>query len=283
MSLFPMHLGQAHARLAQAGTALVAVAMVAGCGAGYRPVVTPINPSGPAAQPSSLAVVVSSPSPTSPGIATVIDYSGDTIVAQAQIGPGPTTFTVDATGSAGYTVNSDGTLTNFPVSASLQAKNVFYTTLPSTSQPLSLFSPSSGLWVADLNGNVADVLSGSPATFKLSIPVAPTPVAVVGPGLVSERNYVIAQGAVTSSVACNTSPTTGPPGEADAIELASFTVSARIALGRCPVYALGSPDARRLFVLNRGDDTITVINSETNTLDKCTPFFNQNGQRLAVG
>ena len=76
MSLFPMHLGQAHARLAQAGTALVAVAMVAGCGAGYRPVVTPINPSGPAAQPSSLAVVVSSPSPTSPGIATVIDYSG---------------------------------------------------------------------------------------------------------------------------------------------------------------------------------------------------------------
>ena len=280
MSLFPMHLGQAHARLVQAGAALVAAAMVAGCGAGYRPVVTPINPSGPAAQPSSLAVVVSSPSPTSPGIATVIDYAGDTIVAQASIGPGPTTFTVDATGSAGYTVNSDGTVTNFPVSSSLQAKNVLYTTLPSSAQPLSLFAPTAGLWSSDLNGNLADVLTGSPATFKLSIPVAPTPVAIVGPGQVTQRNYVITQGAVLSGMDCNTSPTTGPLGEADAIEVASYTVSARIPLGKCPVYAVQSSDARRLFVLNRGDDTISVINSQNNTLDACTPFLNQTGQTV---
>jgi DNA-binding beta-propeller fold protein YncE len=31
-------------------------------------------------------------------------------------------------------------------------------------------------------------------------------------------------------------------------------------------------------VLNRGDDTISVINVQDNTLDSCTPFLNQNGQ-----
>jgi DNA-binding beta-propeller fold protein YncE len=41
-----------------------------------------------------------------------------------------------------------------------------------------------------------------------------------------------------------------------------------------------TPDNRRLFVLNRGDDTISVINSQDNTLDACTPFLNQNGQTV---
>jgi YVTN family beta-propeller protein len=282
MSLFPFDLGQARVRLVQAGFALGAAVLVAGCGAGYRPVVTPINPSGPAAQPTSLAAVVSAPSPTSPGIATIIDYSGDTIVAQSPIGPGPITFSVDQTGGTGYTVNSDGTLTNFPVSSNLQAKNVVYTTLPSSALPVGLFSPSAGLWIPDLNGNLADVLTGSPETFKLSIPVAPTPVAVIGPGTGGERNYAITQGSVASGVLCNTSPTTGPPGEADAIEVASYTVSARIPLGSCPAYALQSPDTRRLFVLNRGSDTVTVINSQNNTADNCvcpsTGCVNQGGQ-----
>jgi DNA-binding beta-propeller fold protein YncE len=39
-------------------------------------------------------------------------------------------------------------------------------------------------------------------------------------------------------------------------------------------------DSKRFFVLNRGDDTITVINSELNTLDQCTPFLNKSGQTV---
>ncbi len=96
-----MNLGQARVRLVQAGAAFAAVALVAGCGSQYRPVVTPINPSGPAAQPTSSVVVVSAPSPTTPGIATIIDYSGDTVMAKAPIGPGPTTFTLDEIGVNG--------------------------------------------------------------------------------------------------------------------------------------------------------------------------------------
>lgn len=280
MSLFSKHLDRAQAPVVYAALALVIAALVDGCGAGYRPVVTPINPSGPPPQPTSLAVVVSSPSPSSPGVATIIDYSGDTIVAQSPIGVGPINFTVDQTGSTGYTFNSDGTVTNFPVSSNLQQKNVTVTTLPSATLPVNMFSPSAGLWIADLSGNLVDVFTSSPETFKLSIPVASTPVMMIGPGQIGQRNYAITQGSVASGVTCNSSPTTGPLGEADAIEVSNDTISARIPLGVCPVYALMSPDNKRMFVLNRGSDTITVINSQNNTLDACTPFQNQNGQTV---
>jgi DNA-binding beta-propeller fold protein YncE len=289
MSLFPMISSQTRVRLVQAGAALLAAALVAGCGSAYRPVVTPINPSGPAQQPSAFAVVVSSPSSTSPGIATIIDYAGDTVMALAPIGPGPLAFTVDETGSTGYTVNSDGTLTNFPVSSSLQEKLITYSTLPADSQPYGLSSPSAGLWAADLNGNLVDVLTGSPETFRLAIPVAPTPMQVVGPALVGQHNYAISQNNSTTpagsvipyGVACNTGPSlVGQNGEADALEITSYTISARIPLGKCPVYGVTSSDGKRLFILNRGSDTVSVINVQDNTLDECTPFTNQNGQTV---
>lgn len=287
MSLFPINARGMRVRLIQTMGAVTAAGMIAGCGSNYRPVVTPINPSGPAAQPSSLAAVVSSPSPSSPGVATIIDYSGDSIVAQSPIGPGPIAFSLDANGSTGYTVNSDGTLTNFPVSNQLQQKNITFSTLPAAAQTVGLFSPAAGLWVADLNGNVVDTLTGSPETFKVAIPVAPTPVAVVGPGTLGQHNYSIslnnsstpAGSALAYDTTCNISPSTvTQTGEADALETATFTISAQIPLGKCPVYGIQSPDTRRLFVLNRGSDTITVINSQNNALDACTPFTNQNGQ-----
>ncbi len=287
MSPFPLISGQARTRLVQAGAALVAAALFAGCGDTYRPVVTPISPSGPPQQPSSLAVVVSAPSTTSAGIATVIDYSGDTIMATAAIGTYPQAFTIDESGSTGYTINSDGTLTNFPVSTQLQQRNVTYSTLPTTAQPIGMFSPSAGLWITDLQGNIVDVLSSSPETFKLAVPVAPTPIAISGPVLVGQRNYSISQNNVNTpqgsilpfGVACNISPSTvTQTGEADAIEPSNYTISARIPLGQCPVYGLSSTDKQRYFILNRGSDTITVINSLNNALDACTPFLNQNGQ-----
>lgn len=282
MSLFPLNRSQARVRLVQAAALCLAGAFVAGCGNGYRPTITPISPSGPAPQVTAYAVVVSSPGPDSPGVASIIDYSGDTIMAQAPIGPNPQAFSVDGTGADGYTLNSDGTVTNFPISTTLQQKNVQFTTLPSASKIVNLFAPSVGLWASDLNGNVADVLSGYPATFKLSIPVATTPVTLVGPYGLGERNFAIAQDiADPSGVACNVSPrTVTTNGEVDSIETASYTVSARLPVGKCPVFGVISPDQRRLFVLNRGDDTITVINSQINAIDSCTPFVNQTGQTV---
>jgi DNA-binding beta-propeller fold protein YncE len=281
MSLVPNVLSQTRVLLVQAGAALVAAALIAGCGTSYRPVINPINPSGPAAQPTGYAVVISSPSATAPGVATVIDYSGDTIMAQALIGPNPSAFTLDSNGSNGYTVNSDHTLTNFVVSQSEpQEKDIHYSTLPAAAQTVGLFSPTAGLWAADLNQNVVDVLSlnGSAEAFKLAIPVATTPISVVGLGSLGQHVYSISQN-VPFDVTCNNSPSSvSQNGEADALEVSSYTVSARIPVGKCPVYGVSSSDGRRVFVLNRGSDTVTVINSQDNTLDQCTPFLNQNGQ-----
>jgi DNA-binding beta-propeller fold protein YncE len=285
MRFFSMKSGQAHARLVPlrlvlAGTASVAVALVAACGSQYRPVVTPITPSGPAAQPPSYVVVVSAPSTTTPGIATVVDYAGDSVLALAPIGIGPETFTVDATGSTGYTLNSDGTLSNFPISSQLQYKQVTYTTLPSTAQLVNIHSPSTGIYAADLSGNAIDFFTSFPETFKLALPVAPTPISILGPPTVAQRLFAITQGAVTSPMQCNNAPTTGPTGIVNGIEVASTSVSSTLPVGVCPVFGVISTDGKRLFVLNRGDDTISVINAQNNTSDACTPFVNQSGQTV---
>jgi len=285
MSLFPKVLRRPCARLVEAGLALAVAGVFAGCGSSYRPVITPIGPSGPAAQPIGYAVVVSSPATSAAGVATVVDYAGDTIMVQAPIGPNPFAFTLDSTGTNGYTVNSDGTLTNFQVSQSEpQVKDIHYSTLPPAAQTVGLFSPSTGLWVSDLNHDptqsVIDVLAPATAaqSFKLAIPVATTPVAVVGLGTIGQHVYSISQN-VPFDTTCNTAPASvAANGEADALETTSYTVSARIPLGKCPVYGVESSDGRRLFVLNRGSDNITVINSQNNSLDQCAPFTNQNGQ-----
>jgi DNA-binding beta-propeller fold protein YncE len=289
--------GQARALLAEAGAALAVSALIAGCGNNYRPVVTPITSSGPPAQVQSYVVTVSSPSPSSPGVATIIDYSGDTILAQAPIGVGPFAFSIDETGSTGYTINSDGTLTNFPISSSLQAKQVFQSTLPFTAMPVNMMAPQSGLWAADLDGDVADDFTGSPAKLQLSIPVgtaalpATMPVSVFGPpSQAGQRNYVLSQNVPdTAPMTCNTPQAAVPAnGVATGIEISSSVADTPIVLdpfaatgslnARCPVYAVMSPDQRRFFVLNRASDTISVINSQNDTLDECVPFKNQNGQ-----
>ena len=284
MSLFPMISGSTRVRLVQSSAVLAAAALVAGCGNNYRPVVTPINPSGPAAQPTSYAVVVSSPSPTTPGIVTILDYSGDTVMAIAPIGPGPRTFVIDQLGSTGYTLNSDGTLANFPITTSLQAKMVTYSTLASNAAPLNFMAPSAGLWATDLTGNVVDIFQLSPASFKLAVPVPPTPIAVVGsPTLSGQREYVVSQNfSDPTGLACNISPATQPNGVVTPIEIQSYTTDPGITVGKCPVYAIPSADTKRLFVLNRGSDTVSVISGQTNALNQCTPFIDgQTGRTVS--
>jgi hypothetical protein len=281
MRLLRMNYSQARVRLVQAGAVFAAAALVAACGNNYRPVITPTNPSGPPAQPQSLAVVVTAPSPTAPGIATIIDYAGDSILAQASIGPGPTAFILDETGFNAYTIDSDGTMSNIPVSTTLQAKNISFSTLPSTAKPLNLFAPSTGMWAADLTGNYADVFTGGPVTLLLSIPLAPTPVMVMGPGISGKRNFALSQNITTpTGLECNNTPTTQPLGIVTPIETASYTTDTPITVGKCPVYAVESSDNARLYVLNRGSDTISVINAQFGTLNTCVPFLNQAGRQV---
>jgi YVTN family beta-propeller protein len=288
--------------------AVGAMVGIAGCGSNLRPTVTPIVGTGPASQPTAYAFVISAPisSPTAQGYGTVIDYSGDTVMASAPIGPGPVTFALNSGGTSAWTLNEDGTVSNIPVTNNLQEKQITYSTLnqvPAVGTPtdpagidpvVALFGGTLGLYALDVNLNQIDVLTGSPDAFKQDVPVDETPVTVVGVSGAT-RFYSISQmipylttttldgNTVDGGVACNIDPySVGVNGVADGIESTTYTRSSQIPVGICPVYAVGSPDTRRVYVLNRGSDTISVINSQNNTLDSCvcppTGCVNQNGQ-----
>ncbi len=295
---------------AQAGGALAIAALIAGCGDNYRPTITPINSNGPASQPASYAVVVSTTgSPSSDGVVTLIDYSGDTIMTEATIGPGPSAFTIDAFGSNGYTLNSNNTLSNFAITTSLQTKQVSFSSLSISSNIVNL-SPANQLWATDLNNNagsqnndLVDLFGGLPAAFQKAVPVASSGVAPTLPVLVAganvqngQRVYAVSQnlpdtpaGVITCNNPANFASV--PDGAATPIELSTDTADPVIPVGVCPVYAVQTSDGQRLFILNRGDDTITVINTNKNTLDQCpvalvagacpAPYnVNQNGQPI---
>ena len=162
-------------------------------------------------------------------------------MAQAPIGPGPTAFTVDETGSNGYTVNSDGTLTNFPVSTSCRTKNVDYTTLPTTANAVNLFSPSGGLWAADsmamspMCSPVSQPLSSWPFRWR------PRPSRWLARISVQERDLRHQPELLPTPAAwpAIVSPTTAPLlWRSRCLEQPNDTVSARIPLGKCPVFAL---------------------------------------------
>jgi len=290
---------------------------VAGCGSNLRPTVTPITGTGPGSQPPANAFVISVPTPTgtgtvNKGVATIIDYSGDTISAAAPIGPAPFTYTINGGGNTAWTVNSDGTVSNIPLSSNLQAKYVTFSTLnpiPVAGSPgdpkgidpiVGLFGGALGLYAIDVTLDATqthsqiDVLTGSPDAFKLTVPVDETPVTMVGVGN-SSRYFAISQmipyltpvtldgKTVDGGVACNIDAhAVGVKGMADGIETSTYTVSSHIQVGVCPVYAVGTTDTKRVFVLNRGSDDISVINSQNNAINRCscppTGCVNQNGQ-----
>jgi len=284
---------------------------LAGCGGNLKPTVTPILGTGPASQPTASAFVVSTPTSSSSaqGYGTVIDYSGDTIMATAPIGPSPSTFAINSGGTQAWTLNSDKSLSNIPVSTTLQAKQITFSTLNTyngINPVVSLFGGFLGLYALDVNLNEVDVLTGTPGAFNRDVPVDTTPITAVGVSS-STRIYTVSQivpyatctGAQTptcvpstmtldgktvdSAVACNIDPHSpdlaGFTGIADGIETATYTRSSQIPVGICPVYAIATPDSRRLFVLNRGSDTISVINSQNNAIDSCPKnSVNQNGQ-----
>ena len=82
---------------------------MAGCGNTYRPVVATIGVVGPAGQPTKYAIAVSSPSATSNGLMTMVDFSGDTVLVTATLGVDPYYLALNSSGTTGYTLNSDKT------------------------------------------------------------------------------------------------------------------------------------------------------------------------------
>jgi YVTN family beta-propeller protein len=238
--------------------AAAALGSAIGCGNNYRPVVTAINPVGPAAQPQKYAVAVaSSPNANTPGLMTLVDFSGDTILVTPQVGVNPYYLALDTTGATGYTLNGDGTVTSFDISPALQTKDVLETTLLAGASPVSLLSQGGNTYIAEPGRNAVAQLSGSPLALKQELPVA-TKVVYVAGASGAARAYAISQG------------TTGSNGQIAAIETSTNTISTTLTVGQGPVYGVMTADGKRTFILNQTDGTVSVINSQTNQLDTPT-------------
>lgn len=231
---------------------------VTGCGNTYRPVVSAINPVGPAGQPSKFAVAVaSSPNPATPGLVTLVDFSGDTIIVTPNVGVAPYYLQLDNAGFTGYTFNGDGTLTSFDISASLQTKDVVQTTLLPGASPVSLFAQGTSIYIAQPGRSSIGQLKGFPPSLQQEFTVPANPIYVVGANN-APRAYGISQG------------TPGGNGSIVAIETASNTISTTLPVGKGPVYGVMTADGKRAFILNKTDNTVSVVNSQTNQLDTPT-------------
>ncbi len=261
-----------------AGVASLSFLFVSGCGNNYRPVVSAINPVGPSSQPEKYAVALADPGNGALGVATLIDFSGDTVVGTLNTAARPTYLLLD-TSNEGYVLHSGtGLIEAFtasqltPANPTFITRNVTQTTLPAGSVPtsgLALAAIGTGgtgaLYVVESGTTrVAALSAGSPPSIRQEFPVASNPTYVVG-SPAAARVYVLSAGTtpgVTAGTATGVENTT------------SNAISSVIAIGRNPVYGVVNSDSRRAFVLNKSGDassgsngTISVINIQANTLD----------------
>jgi DNA-binding beta-propeller fold protein YncE len=253
-------LSEAVRSVSKLALASAALASAIGCGNNYRPVISAINPVGPSAQPGKFAVVISNTGtatkPTS-GLVTFVDFSGDTVLITAQIGVNPYYLILNSGGNTGFTLNSDHTLTSFDISTSLLQSQILQTTLLPGANPVSIFPEGTNTYVTDPGLSAISQFVGQPLNLQqeLSINPAFTPIYVAGIAS-APRVYAISQS------------NSGGAGQVSTIETASNTIDPTpIPVGRGPVYGVMTADARRAFILNQTDGTVTVINAQTNAPD----------------
>lgn len=191
------------------------------------------------------------------GLMTLVDFSGDTVLVTTPMGVNPYYLALDTSGNYGYTLNSDKTVSSFNINTSLIASQVTQSTLPTGTNPVSLFSTATATYISDPGVNATDQMIGNPPALQQQLPVPAnfTPVYLVGTNN-SPRLYSLAQS------------TTGAPGIAQAIETAAGNaISSTITVGHAPIYGVMTGDNRRAFIMNQGDNTVSVINVQTNALD----------------
>ncbi len=259
-------------RASLAGIASFSILMAtAGCGNNYRPVVSAINPVGPAGQLTKYAVAVSIPTASPASLATIVDFSGDTVLATPNLVSDPNYLQVNVNGSQGYVINPEGSLDSFALSnpSSFLTSDVVATSLPVESSPVSIsaFAPASGLSTIFIpQGGLNSIAAVNASTAALYDTVGieaggSNPVYVVGT-TGTPRVYAISQ---------NSSGTNGQVDSIETISTTTLSDSAQIPVGIDPVYGVMTTNTDRAFILNQGSGTVSVINVPSNELDVAKP------------
>jgi hypothetical protein len=176
-------------------------------------------------------------------------------------------------GNTGFTLNSDRTLSSFDIDTTLLTSQVLQSTLPPNACPLAIFPEGPSTYITNSATNPGPCASStggpnailqfvsSPLNLQQQLTVDPafSPIYTVGVAS-APRVYAISQS------------NTGGPGQVNTIETASNTVDPNpIPVGRGPVYGIMTGDAssaaKRAFILNQTDGTVSVINAQTNLPD----------------
>jgi len=253
-------------RNALASLALGAVLLgAAGCGDVFRPPVSSISPVGPAAQPTRYAVVVSDPGGGQPGIFTMVDFSGDTILNTTTIGVAPQYLILTFGNTEALVLNQNGSVNSFGISENLLANEVQGSTLFAGADANSIFPSTQFIYFTEpYTGSLTKSPSiaeaqGSPPSVKQELTVPANPIFIVGTAS-SSRIYAISQG-VTPGTSV---------GQVTAIQTSGNTISNTFNVGVNPVYGIMTPDNNRAFILNKGSNSVSVINVNTNQPDVAT-------------
>ncbi len=261
-----------------AGILLCGAIVLSSCGNAYRVIIGPINPVQPTPLPEYYPVVLSVPTVdagTNQGYATIISSGGDAAIVQVNVGVDPVYAAMTTSGSPAYVVNlgqssgssttTTGSISSFSVVSSLITAQVETTTLPTSSFPSSVpsipnFANTGYVYVPTLvpgmsTYQVAALARSNAACGGVPCVVQTLPVQGVVAnfaGLTTgARTYVIEptlNQVETIDVTTNGPTITGSP----------------LPVGNTPVFGVMSPDGNRTFILNKGDGTVTAINSQSN-------------------
>jgi len=226
--------------------------------------------------PQSYATATSSETAQGQSWITVIDVSGDTLVRAQPLAFGSSLgLTLDSSGLFGQSIQGPDSVDYFANGTNLVSGAVGNEIPPSNTCVSNLYMPAQQqLYALDYKSSRVQIgyPSGSNGAFILSDgdTVGTTPVGMTGdPG--TNRYFVISQN-VPYGVACNNIPhQVSAAGQATIFDATFGSTEGTIPLGRCPVFGLTSPDGQRSFILNRGDDSISVLNVPQAGLDQSHP------------
>ena len=279
-----------------------------GCGDQYRPVATPITSPGGQPQRTHFAWVVNFNPSGGLGTTTEIDVSGDTNLGVNNMGTG-SIFEAFPGGSVSlYIANRDNdTVTQYfptlggvitaisllpgskPIYLNSSQTAFMYvlnsgansacpdggsvSTIPTASlavsnttcvgpNPIAMAEASSDSFLYVLNGDrTVSVIDTTGPTLKdpLTLPMGQSPVAVTA-SVDGKYIFIVTQGDNMS------------PGALNIVSAGQSTVAATVPLGVQPTFPLLDPNLNRLYVVNSGDNTVSVFDASNINVSGMTPI-----------
>jgi YVTN family beta-propeller protein len=219
------------------------------CGDQFRPVAVPIVPQPPNPAALHFVLVLSDNGTNNPGAGSQLDVSGDSNIAVAQLGLGPSHAALTANGGRVYVANSlEDTVSSYAPGTTAP---VFTTSLATGSNPVFVHTTENAtVYVANFgNKTVAAISTSNSVVMSPLISVGNNPVALAETPD-QKKLYAVNEG----------------DGTVSSIDLVDRTVVQTIATGATPVWAIARSDSARVYVLNSGSGTLSAIDTASDAV-----------------